>query len=110
LHKLLAQNGYGIMSEDTELTLEANPHRIEVQNSTSKQADQLDFHLVWQALDDESLRLLGRDHSARDADAAIAISMGTFSNVSLVIYGRPGRPVICGPRNLIVFLELDRPI
>ncbi|KAH6572301.1 hypothetical protein BSLG_006196 [Batrachochytrium salamandrivorans] len=96
IHKILeTTREYGIMSDDTEVTLEANPTSIEVSKlNLFKQAGINRLSLGVQALDNESLRLLGRDHSARDADAAIAISMGTFSNVSLdFIYGRPGQTV-----------------
>lgn len=81
------------ISNDLEVTLEANP--------TSVEAGRLDgfrgagvnrVSLGVQALDDEVLRFLGRTHAASEALAAVAAARERFERVSFdLIYARPGQ-------------------
>lgn len=79
------------IDENCEITLEANP-------TSSESAKFKDLHEVGinrlsmgiQALNDEDLKFLGREHSAKEAMAAIAMAQKSFENFSFdLIYARP---------------------
>jgi oxygen-independent coproporphyrinogen-3 oxidase len=78
---------------DIEITLEANPTSVETGRLH-------DFHIAGvnrvslgvQALDDEALAFLGRQHSAAEALAAVATAQRVFPRFSFdLIYARPGQ-------------------
>ncbi len=73
-----------------EITLEANPGSVEAGRFRAFHAAGVDrVSLGVQALDDMSLRRLGRLHSARDAQIALDIAHSEFSRVSFdLIYAR----------------------
>lgn len=76
-----------------EITLEANPTSVEAANFAALAAAGVNrVSLGLQALDDEALRFLGRQHSAREGLAALQTAQGVFSRVSFdLIYARPGQ-------------------
>ncbi len=76
-----------------EVTLEANPTSVEAGRFAAlADAGVNRLSLGVQALDDESLRFLGREHSAAQALSALEIAMATFGRVSIdLIYARPGQ-------------------
>jgi putative oxygen-independent coproporphyrinogen III oxidase len=78
---------------DIEITLEANPTSVEAGRlATFRTVGVNRASLGVQALDDGVLRLLGRQHSAAHAVAALEIARATFSRVSFdLIYARPGQ-------------------
>src|SRR6185369_7336713 len=78
---------------DLEITLEANPTSVEAGRFAAYAAAGVNrVSLGIQALDDASLRQLGRQHSAAEARAAIAIAQRTFARSSFdLIYARPGQ-------------------
>jgi putative oxygen-independent coproporphyrinogen III oxidase len=78
---------------EIEITLEANPTSVEAGRlATFRRAGVNRASLGVQALDDGVLRLLGRQHSAAHAVAALEIARATFSRVSFdLIYARPGQ-------------------
>lgn len=78
---------------DIEVTLEANPSSVEADNFAALAAAGINrVSLGVQALDDESLRMLGRLHSADEALAALDTAQEHFARVSFdLIYARPGQ-------------------
>ncbi len=78
---------------DLEITLEANPTSVEAGRFQAFRAAGVNrLSLGIQALDDESLRFLGRRHSAHEALTALELARSTFARVSFdLIYARPGQ-------------------
>lgn len=78
---------------DLEVSLEANPTDGETRRfSALAQAGVGRLSLGVQALDDDALRFLGRDHDAATARRALEVAARAFGRVSLdLIYARPGQ-------------------
>jgi putative oxygen-independent coproporphyrinogen III oxidase len=76
-----------------EITLEANPTSVEVKNFAGYRTAGVNrLSLGVQALDDASLKSLGRQHSADEALAALALAKQHFGRVSFdLIYAREGQ-------------------
>jgi len=76
---------------DAEVTLEANPTSVEATRFAGYRAAGVNrVSLGVQALDDASLKMLGRLHSAREALDAVAIARRAFDRYSFdLIYARP---------------------
>ncbi len=81
------------ISNDLEVTLEANPTSVEAGRLDGFRAAGVNrVSLGVQALDDEVLRFLGRSHGAAEALAAVAAARDRFERVSFdLIYARPGQ-------------------
>ncbi|MDP4004648.1 radical SAM family heme chaperone HemW [Methylobacterium sp. NEAU K] len=79
------------MAPDVEVTLEANPSSVEAARFRGYRAAGVNrVSLGVQALDDASLKKLGRLHDAREAFAAIGIAQAVFDRTSFdLIYARP---------------------
>jgi putative oxygen-independent coproporphyrinogen III oxidase len=84
---------YWGLRADTEITLEANPTSVEAERFRGYRAAGVNrVSLGVQALDDASLKALGRMHTAQEALAAVAIAKSSFPRVSFdLIYARPGQ-------------------
>ena len=82
-------------NDSLEVTLEANPTSVEAGRfSALADAGINRLSLGVQALDDEALRFLGREHSVAEALGALELAMATFARVSFdLIYARPGQTV-----------------
>jgi oxygen-independent coproporphyrinogen-3 oxidase len=82
-----------IIESDAEITLEANPTSVEAENFAGYAAAGVNrLSLGVQALDDRSLKALGRQHSADEALAALALAKRHFGRVSFdLIYAREGQ-------------------
>jgi oxygen-independent coproporphyrinogen-3 oxidase len=80
------------LAADCEITLEANPGSVEASRFRGYRAAGVNrVSLGLQALDDESLRRLGRIHTVAEAFAALDIAKAAFDRVSFdLIYARPG--------------------
>ncbi len=80
---------------DAEITLEANPTSVEAENFAGYRAAGVNrLSLGVQALDDRSLKALGRQHTADEALAALALAKRHFGRVSFdLIYAREGQTV-----------------
>ena len=78
------------MSNDIEITLEANPGSSEAQRFLGYRAAGVNrISIGVQALNDADLRRLGRKHSAAEALAAINLGQSLFNRASLdLIYAR----------------------
>jgi oxygen-independent coproporphyrinogen-3 oxidase len=81
------------VAPDAEITLEANPTSVEAENFAGYAAAGVNrLSLGVQALDDASLKALGRQHSAAEALAALDIAKQNFGRVSFdLIYAREGQ-------------------
>jgi putative oxygen-independent coproporphyrinogen III oxidase len=79
------------VAPDVEVTLEANPTSVEAARFRGYRAAGVNrVSLGVQALDDGSLKALGRLHSAREALDAVAIARSAFDRYSFdLIYARP---------------------
>jgi oxygen-independent coproporphyrinogen-3 oxidase len=93
---------------EVEITLEANPTSVEAGRFRGfRDAGVNRVSLGVQALDDDSLKFLGRGHSAREAITAVEIAHACFSRVSFdLIYARPGQTVTDWARELRQALAL----
>jgi oxygen-independent coproporphyrinogen-3 oxidase len=78
---------------DMEITLEANPTSIEAGRLADYRAAGVNrVSIGIQSLDDAALRTLGRQHSAQEAVAALALARRLFPRLSFdLIYARPGQ-------------------
>ena len=83
------------MTNDVEITLEANPTSVEAQRFAAyRQAGVTRVSLGLQALNDEDLRRLGRLHSAREGLAALEVARRIFDRVSFdLIYARQDQSI-----------------
>lgn len=79
------------VASNAEVTLEANPTSVEATRFAGYRAAGVNrVSLGVQALDDASLKMLGRLHSAREALDAVAIARRSFERYSFdLIYARP---------------------
>jgi len=79
------------VASDAEVTLEANPTSVEAARFAGYRAAGVNrVSLGVQALNDSSLKELGRLHSAREALDAVAIARKSFDRYSFdLIYARP---------------------
>jgi len=80
-------------TEDLEITLEANPTSIEAGRFTGyRDAGVNRVSIGVQSLDERALRMLGRQHSAAQAVAALEIGRRIFPRLSFdLIYALPGQ-------------------
>jgi len=81
------------LQEGAEITLEANPTSVEAGNFAGYRTSGVNrLSLGMQALDDQSLKALGRQHSAQEALDALALAKRHFDRVSFdLIYAREGQ-------------------
>jgi putative oxygen-independent coproporphyrinogen III oxidase len=81
------------LASDAEITLEANPTSAEAANFHGYRAAGVNRLSVGvQALDDEDLARLGRQHSVAEALSAFRLAARIFPRVSFdLIYARPGQ-------------------
>jgi putative oxygen-independent coproporphyrinogen III oxidase len=79
------------VASDVEVTLEANPTSVEATRFAGYRAAGVNrVSLGVQALDDASLKALGRLHTAREALDAVAVARSAFDRYSFdLIYARP---------------------
>jgi putative oxygen-independent coproporphyrinogen III oxidase len=85
--------GHWSLAKDAEITLEANPTSVEANNFAGyRKAGINRLSLGVQALDDRSLKALGRQHTAEEALAALELAKLHFNRVSFdLIYAREGQ-------------------
>ncbi|MCH4093142.1 MAG: radical SAM family heme chaperone HemW [Acetobacter peroxydans] len=93
---------------DLEITLEANPTSVEAARLRDfAQAGVNRISLGIQALDDDALRFLGREHSAAQALAALECARTLFPRMTFdLIYARPGQSQSAWERELHTALAL----
>lgn len=85
--------GHWTLDADAEITLEANPTSVEAENFKGYAAAGVNrLSLGIQALDDASLKSLGRLHTAAEALAALTLARDCFERISFdLIYAREGQ-------------------
>ena len=96
------------VASDAEITLEANPTSVEATRFAGYRAAGVNrASLGVQALDDASLKELGRLHSAREALDAVAIARKAFDRYSFdLIYARPDQtPAMWGDELKLAIAE-----
>ncbi len=103
-----AANTLGL-AEGAEITLEANPTSSEIAAFAAfKSAGVNRLSLGIQALDDDALRFLGRDHTAADAVRGLGRAAEIFGRTTFdLIYGRPGQTAAAWERELRGALALS---
>ncbi len=96
------------VSNDVEITLEANPTSIEISRLAAlRDAGVNRVSIGIQSLEAEPLAMLGRRHSVAQAIAALEIARGLFPRVSFdLIYARPGQSIAGWRAELRRALEL----
>jgi oxygen-independent coproporphyrinogen-3 oxidase len=92
-HVLDAVGSLWVVASYCEVTLEANPTSVEARHFAGYHAAGVNRVSVGvQALDDEALRALGRQHTVNEALHAFRLAARTFPRVSFdLIYARPGQ-------------------
>ena len=88
-----AARSHWVCADTIEITLEANPSTVEAARFRDFRSSGINrVSLGVQSLDPESLKQLGRGHSALEACQAIATAAAEFSRYSFdLIYARPGQ-------------------
>lgn len=83
------------LASDAEITLEANPTSTEAARLEDFRAAGVNrVSLGVQALNDDALRFLGREHNAAEARQAVALAQRIMPRSSFdLIYARPGQTV-----------------
>ncbi|MCB1839010.1 MAG: coproporphyrinogen III oxidase [Rhodospirillales bacterium] len=96
--------------QDPEVTLEANPTSVDMGKFRDfRSAGVNRVSLGIQALDDESLKFLGREHNSAEALRAIEVAQSCFERMSFdLIYARPGQTSDQWGRELEQALALAR--
>jgi len=81
----------GLIIEDTEITLEANPSSVESSKFEGfQQAGVNRISIGIQSFNNKNLKFLGRKHSSREAIGALEVASKYFDNYSFdLIYGLP---------------------
>jgi putative oxygen-independent coproporphyrinogen III oxidase len=95
-------------ADDLEITLEANPTSIEAGRFAGyRDAGVNRVSIGVQSLDEAALRMLGRQHSAGQAVAALEIGRRLFPRLSFdLIYARPGQTEAAWRAELALALDL----
>lgn len=101
------------VSEDAEITMEANPDDLTEQYlETLKLHTPVNrFSIGTQSFRDEDLKLMNRRHNAREAFHSIELAhQKGFKNLNIdLIYGVPGMRLSDWKKNLEIFASLDIP-
>jgi putative oxygen-independent coproporphyrinogen III oxidase len=90
------------VANDVEITLEANPTSVEMEKFESfRLAGVNRVSLGVQALNDNDLKFLGRQHNSSEAKRALDIAKKNFSRVSFdLIYARPEQSLAAWEKEL----------
>ncbi|GGJ48156.1 coproporphyrinogen III oxidase [Sphingopyxis bauzanensis] len=91
------------LTEDVEITLEANPNSVEVANFADLAVAGVNrVSIGVQSFDSQVLEFLGRAHSEEEARRAIATAQEHFTRVSFdLIYARPGQTLAAWESELV---------
>ncbi len=97
------------LSEDAEITMEANPGTVEFDSPRAyRDAGINRLSLGAQSFDDDMLRKLGRIHSSKDIARAFEQAVaGGFGNINIdLMHGLPGQTVASAEADLRAAIEL----
>jgi len=100
---------YWHMTDDIEITIEANPSSVEVSRFRDYRAAGITrISIGIQSLDELALKVLGRTHTVEEAIRGFSIARSLFERVSLdLIYGRPGQTLNGWQAELRYALDLE---
>lgn len=110
VHHILTEiNRFWPLSSQAEITLEANPTSVDAARFAGYAASGVNrLSLGVQALDDNDLRRLGRQHTADEALQAIDIAKKNFASVSFdLIYARQHQSLLSWRNELKQALDLE---
>ena len=101
----------GIIDVETEITLEANPTSFEIEKFKDFKAAGINrVSIGVQSLKPESLKILGRKHSAREAVNAITSAGKLFENYSFdLIYALPSQTLKAWQEELKAAMDIAGP-
>ncbi|KAI9478754.1 MAG: radical S-adenosyl methionine domain-containing protein 1 [Benjaminiella poitrasii] len=98
------------LEEGAEISMEANPTSVEQAKLVEfKEAGINRLSLGIQSFYDEDLKILGRDHSGKEAFKAITLANNIFNNKRVsfdLIYARPGQTVVGWEKELRQALDI----
>ena len=99
------------VTEDAEVTLEANPDDLDEEKIEMLAASPLNrLSIGVQSFFEEDLKLMNRAHNAQEALESIKLAKQYFENISIdLIYGIPGMSNERWNKNLEIALELEVP-
>lgn len=99
------------ISEDPEITLEANPDDLSEEKIKMLAASKVNrLSIGVQSFFEEDLKLMNRAHNSEEALASIKLARQYFDNISIdLIYGIPGMSVKRWKENLQTTLDLEVP-
>ncbi|WP_029331896.1 radical SAM family heme chaperone HemW [Gillisia marina] len=99
------------LREDVEITLEANPDDLTLENlKTFKDAGINRLSIGVQSFFEEDLQLMNRAHNAKEALESIQMAKQFFENISIdLIYGIPGMSKERWKANIQTALSLELP-
>ena len=105
---IAAVKSHWATATDLEITLEANPTSVEIERFRGfRDAGVNRVSIGVQALDDEVLKFLGRQHNSGEAIRALEIGRATFPRLSFdLIYARPGQSLEAWQDELSTALDL----
>ncbi|MDP2699198.1 radical SAM family heme chaperone HemW [Thalassospira sp.] len=98
------------VSDDLEITLEANPGTVEINRFAAFAANGINrVSIGIQALNDRDLKFLGRLHNAEEALRALDVASRVFDRFSFdLIYARPDHDPVAWRRELREALDIAR--
>jgi oxygen-independent coproporphyrinogen-3 oxidase len=99
---LAACRRHGLLPDDAEITLEANPGTVEAAKFAAFRAAGVNrLSLGIQSFDDAKLKALGRIHSAAEARRAAELALAAFDNVNLdLMYALPDQTLAEAQRDI----------
>lgn len=99
------------ISEDPEITLEANPDDLSEEKIKMLEASKVNrLSIGVQSFFEEDLKLMNRAHNSEEALKSIKLARQYFDNISIdLIYGIPGMNVERWKENLQITLDLGVP-
>lgn len=109
---LVATNDAISLSDDCEITLEANPGTIEAKRFAGFRSAGINrISIGVQSFNDKQLKTLGRIHNGNEARQAISVATDAgFTNFNLdLMYGLPGQSPAEAIRDLDAALEFNSP-
>lgn len=105
---MAAIRGTWTLSNDCEITLEANPGAVDASRFSAYRNAGIDrVSIGVQALDDQDLRRLGRLHGAKEAHDAVSLARSIFPRVSFdLIYARQDQSLSQWRQELLRALDM----
>jgi oxygen-independent coproporphyrinogen-3 oxidase len=103
-----AINQFFSLAKNCEITIEVNPENVSNANAQMWKATGFNrISIGTQSFDDETLKFLGRKHSAaKNIEAINILTSGGFTDISAdIIYGIPGQPQLTIQHSLTTLID-----